>query len=147
MGSNAAFWEDKRLDEMTHQEWEKLCDGCGWCCMHKLEDPDSGKVYHTCVSCRLLDPESCRCRSYRRRKQLVPGCLALTPEKAASGWLPPTCAYRVLAEGRKLPSWHPLVSGSADTVHAAGASARGLAMSEEWIHPDDVGKFILSDGL
>jgi uncharacterized cysteine cluster protein YcgN (CxxCxxCC family) len=147
MGSDAAFWEVKRLDEMTREEWEKLCDGCGWCCMHKFEDPDSGRVAYTCISCRLFDPESCRCRSYRRRKQLMPGCLVLTPAIAESHWLPHTCAYRVLAEGRRLPSWHPLVSGSANTVHAVGASVRGLAVSERWIHPEDLGNFILADGL
>jgi uncharacterized cysteine cluster protein YcgN (CxxCxxCC family) len=145
MGRQAAFWKIRRLDQMTPQEWESLCDGCGWCCLNKLKDPATGRVYYTCVSCYLLDLESCRCRSYQERKQIVPGCLVMTPERAASPWLPPTCAYRLLAEGRPLPWWHPLISGTRRTVHDAGASVLGHALSEELVHPDDLQYFIFAD--
>jgi uncharacterized cysteine cluster protein YcgN (CxxCxxCC family) len=145
MGVDPAFWKGKRPEEMTPQEWEMLCDGCGWCCMHKFEDRDSGKIFYTCVSCRLFNTENCRCRSYRRRKSIVSNCLVMTPELAASKWLPRSCAYRLISEGRPLPSWHPLVSGTLDTVHAAGMSVRGLAVSEKWIHKEDFSSFIIAD--
>jgi hypothetical protein len=120
------FWRAKRLEEMDAAEWESLCDGCGRCCLVKLEDEDTGAVHYTDVGCQLLDAESCRCSSYAVRQQTVPDCLRLTPEAVRTvKWLPPTCAYRLLAEGRDLYWWHPLVSGDPDTPHAAGISVRG----------------------
>jgi len=125
------FWERKTLAEMTRSEWESLCDGCGRCCLHKLEDADTGEIHYTNVACRLLDLTTCRCRDYARRFALVDDCEALSPDNIASlGWLPATCAYRRLAEGHSLPSWHPLVSGDPDSVHRAGISVAALAVSE-----------------
>ena len=138
MVSQTPFWQRKTLAEMTPQEWESLCDGCGRCCLHRLEDEDTGEVYTTRVSCKLLDTHSCQCSDYTRRKQLVPDCIQLTPEDAASfTWLPATCAYRTLAEGRPLASWHPLISGDPDSVHKAGISVQDQVISELQVHPDD----------
>jgi uncharacterized protein len=120
------FWRTKRLAEMTALEWESLCDGCGRCCLVKLEDVDSGKIYFTDVGCRLLDAGTCRCGDYPHRAQKVDDCVQLTPAGLADiEWLPPTCGYRLLAEGKDLYWWHPLVSGDPETVHAAGISVRG----------------------
>lgn len=125
------FWQRLELEEMSAAEWESLCDGCGRCCLNKLEDEDSGAIAWTAVSCRLLDTASCRCSDYPNRKAKVPDCLQLTPELVRSlAWLPPTCAYRLIEEGRDLYWWHPLVSGDAETVHTAGISVRGLAVTE-----------------
>jgi uncharacterized cysteine cluster protein YcgN (CxxCxxCC family) len=120
------FWRRKSLAEMNEAEWESLCDGCGRCCLSKLEEEDTGRIYFTDVGCRLLDGESCRCRDYPNRTSKVDDCVRLTPEVVETiGWLPPSCAYRLLAEGRDLYWWHPLVSGDPNTVHAAGISVRG----------------------
>jgi uncharacterized cysteine cluster protein YcgN (CxxCxxCC family) len=125
------FWKRKRLDEMTAAEWESLCDGCGRCCLNKLEDWDTGEIAWTDVACRLLDRESCRCSDYPNRFATVPDCLKLTPEAVGElAWLPPSCAYRLVDEGRDLAWWHPLVSGDPETVHAAGVSVRGRVVSE-----------------
>lgn len=128
------FWRTKTLDEMDAAEWESLCDGCGRCCLNKLEDIDTGEIAWTDVACRLLDGESCRCTDYPRRQRRVRDCVALTPESVRSlTWLPPSCAYRLVAEGRDLYWWHPLVSGDPDTVHQAGVSVRGRTVSErDW---------------
>ena len=116
---------------MTRAEWESLCDGCGKCCLHKLENADTGDVRFTEVACRLLDPKTCRCTRYAARKRLVPDCLILTAARARrTGWLPRTCAYRLLAEGKELPRWHPLVSGDPKSVHRAGMSVRGRTVAE-----------------
>jgi uncharacterized cysteine cluster protein YcgN (CxxCxxCC family) len=127
------FWRVKSLEAMTTPEWESLCDGCARCCLVKLEDEDSGEIHFTDIGCKLLDAKTCRCLDYRRRRRRVPDCVKLTPQAVRSlTWLPVTCAYRVLAEGRDLAWWHPLVSGSPDTVHEAGVSVRGrVAASEE----------------
>ena len=124
------FWRRLRLDEMSADEWESLCDGCARCCLNKLEY-DDGAIEWTDVACRLLDQDSCRCRDYRHRHARVADCVALTPENVPRlPWLPPTCAYRLVAEGRDLYWWHPLVSGDPETVHLAGISVRGRTVSE-----------------
>jgi uncharacterized cysteine cluster protein YcgN (CxxCxxCC family) len=126
------FWKRKRLDEMTPAEWESLCDGCGKCCLMKLEYEDTGEIDWTNVACRLLDHSTCRCKSYALRQVLVEDCVSLTPDNVGTiTWLPATCGYRLIREGRDLYWWHPLVSGDADTVHAAGISVRGRVVAED----------------
>jgi uncharacterized cysteine cluster protein YcgN (CxxCxxCC family) len=132
------FWESKSLNDMTAAEWESLCDGCGKCCLEKLEDFDSGEVFFTRIACSLLDVESCRCSDYPHRKQRVPECVVLTPDSVSElTWLPKTCAYRRVAEGKPLPRWHHLISGSRDTVHESRMSVQGRVISEEYVHPDE----------
>ena len=138
------FWETKSLRDMTQQEWESLCDGCGRCCVVKLEDEDTGVVYPTSVSCRLLDTGSCRCTDYRRRHDRVPDCVKLDRNNVSSlGWLPETCAYRRVADGRGLAWWHPLVSGDAQTVIEAGVSVSGRVTPETEIAEEDLVDFMI----
>ncbi len=130
------FWQCKALSEMTAAEWESLCDGCGRCCVIKLEDEQSGVIDDTDVACFLFDSEHCRCRDYANRQARVPDCVKLTPETANTiAWMPKTCAYRLLAEGRPLYWWHPLVSGDPETVHLAGISVRHRVVDEREV-PD-----------
>jgi uncharacterized cysteine cluster protein YcgN (CxxCxxCC family) len=142
--AEVAFWEYKPLDAMTKKEWESLCDGCARCCMHKLEDFDSGEVFYTQVRCRHLDEEQCRCSDYQRRSELMENCVHLTVDNIAEfHWLPPTCAYRLLAEGKPLYPWHPLLSGDPASVHEAGISIRGRCISDEFVHPDGYDEHIV----
>lgn len=128
MTDTPPFWKTKTLAQMTDAEWESLCDGCGQCCLHKLEDMDTGDYYVTDLSCHLLDCSTGRCRDYANRKTLVPDCVQLTAKTVTkTRWLPETCAYRLLADGDDLPWWHPLVSGTPDTVREAGISVAGKA--------------------
>ena len=125
------FWQRKSLAEMSQKEWESLCDGCGKCCVNKLEFEDTGKVVQTNVACKLLDTQSCRCSDYKNRKKLVPDCIRLTPKVVSKmDWLPDTCGYRLIDAGKDLYWWHPLVSGDVHTVHEAGISVRGRVISE-----------------
>ena len=137
------FWE-KPLDALTRAEWEKLCDGCGRCCLIKLEDEDTGAIYPTSVCCQLLDRESCHCSDYRHRRAHVPDCIRLTLKKLEKiSWLPPTCAYVLRAAGKPLPPWHPLRSGDPESVHRAGVSVRGRVEADETqIAVDDLPDFI-----
>ncbi len=126
------FWEEKSLGKMTPAEWESLCDGCGKCCLHKLQDEDSGDIAFTNVACILLDVDTARCTDYPRRRIRVPDCVRLTAKGAKTfGWLPRTCAYRLLAEGKPLPDWHHLVCGDPQAVHRAGVSVRGRCVRED----------------
>jgi uncharacterized cysteine cluster protein YcgN (CxxCxxCC family) len=145
MTDEIPFWKRKSLREMTGAEWESLCDGCGRCCLSKLEEEGTGRIYFTDIGCRLLDGQSCRCRDYPNRNALVEDCVRLTPEVIETvRWLPPSCAYRLIHEGRDLYWWHPLVSGDPDTVHAAGVSIRGrLSALEDDIGDEDFEKRIV----
>ena len=138
-GLRDRYWERVPLRNMTPREWEALCDGCGKCCLNKLEDEETGQVAFTRVACRLLDGESCRCGNYTIRKTLVPECVVLTPDTLPkiAYWLPRTCAYKLLHDGHPLYDWHPLISGTADTVHAAGISVRGWTVPEFEVDEDD----------
>lgn len=136
------FWTGKKLNQLNQEEWEALCDGCGRCCLQKLKNPTTGKVNYTWVACHLLDIDTCRCSDYELRHILVPDCLELEPDNIIKlRWLPKTCAYRLIAEGKPLPDWHPLITGNPDSVHRAGVSIRQRAISEAHVHPDDVANF------
>jgi uncharacterized protein len=128
------FWETKRLEDLNAREWESLCDGCGRCCLNKLEDVETNDVFFTNVACRLLSAKNCRCSNYRNRHQFVPECIVLEPHTVAGNTaLPASCAYRRLAEGRPLADWHPLESGDPKTVHTAGISVRGRTINEDLV--------------
>jgi uncharacterized cysteine cluster protein YcgN (CxxCxxCC family) len=130
-GGIAPYWETKRLDQMSAEEWERLCDGCGRCCLVRFEDEETGEVIPTRVACRLFDADTCRCSNYPRRKRYVPDCIKLTPHNIeALTWMPPSCAYRRIFEGRGLPNWHPLITGDQESTHKAGVSVRGQVISE-----------------
>ncbi len=134
---DAPFWKRKSLEQMSAAEWESLCDGCGRCCLNKLEDEDTGATFFTDVGCTLLDGETCRCKDYANRQKKVRDCVRLTPRSVRRiVWLPPTCAYTLVAQGRDLYWWHPLVSGDPQTVHAAGVSVRGRVRASEDDVPD-----------
>ena len=130
--AESPFWKSKPLEAMSPDEWESLCDGCARCCLVKLEDEDSGEIAYTDVGCTLLDGRSCRCRDYANRQAAIADCVRLTPQSVRTlSWLPPTCAYRLLAAGEDLYWWHPLVSGDPESVHAAGISVRGRVAGPE----------------
>lgn len=133
------FWETKTLEEMSPAEWESLCDGCAQCCLVKLEDADSGEIAYTDVACALLDIGACRCRDYAHRSTKIAGCLRLDPDQVRRlKWLPQSCAYRLVAEGKPLYWWHPLVSGDPETVHQAGVSVRAFAVDEQAVRVRDL---------
>ena len=137
------FWKQKALTELTNDEWELLCDGCGKCCVLKLEDIETEAVYYTDVACKMLDCQTGRCQDYERRKQHVPDCILLTPEAIEQlAWMPKTCAYRLVYEGQTLPDWHPLISGSADTVMKAGHSVAGQVFPEGSVEDKDMANHI-----
>jgi uncharacterized protein len=142
-GASAPFWR-KPLGELTHKEWELLCDGCGRCCLIKLEDEDTGAIHHTSVACKLLDQHSCRCGDYAARQKTVPDCVRLTLARLAKiRWLPPSCAYRLRHEGKDLPDWHPLITGDPNSVHEARASVRGRVEAAEGdVEEEDLPQFI-----
>ncbi|QHL90059.1 YcgN family cysteine cluster protein [Sphingomonas changnyeongensis] len=133
MGADAGrFWEDQPLEALDRAQWEALCDGCGKCCVHKLEDEETGEMFATNVACKLLDRHKGQCRDYRHRRAYVPECVRLTPRLARTlDWLPGTCAYRLRAAGQPLPEWHYLVCGDREAVHRAGMSVRGWTISED----------------
>lgn len=132
MSNQPRFWEDVPLDKLDRAQWEALCDGCGKCCIHKLEDEDTGELHATNVACRLLDRRSGQCSNYKHRHAFVPECIRLTPAKLKQlDWLPSTCAYVLRAEGKPLPEWHYLVSGDRESIHIAGKSVRGWTISED----------------
>lgn len=140
------FWT-LPLQSLTPPEWEALCDGCGKCCLNKLEDADTGEVEFTRISCRLLDGDTCRCMDYANRKSIVPECVVLTRRNLddIAYWMPETCAYRLRHQGLPLPDWHPLVSGDPDSVHRAGQSVRGWTISELAVHEDDWEDYIIEE--
>lgn len=141
------FWE-KPLAALDRGEWEALCDGCGRCCLHKLEDDETGEIYPTNVACKLLDLKTARCTNYRGRRAFVPDCVRLTAANVGTiDWLPATCAYRLRAEGKPLYDWHPLVSGDPESVHRAGISIRGWTVSERDAGDDNLEMYIVDDAL
>ncbi len=139
------FWKSKSLADLTQDEWESLCDGCGVCCLQKIEDPETGEIKLTSIACAFLDTMSCRCTIYEARLTLNPECLGLAADIVReTTWLPETCAYRRLAEGRELEWWHPLVSGEPNAVHETGISIRNRVVSGQFVHPEDL-KSLRSD--
>lgn len=138
------FWERKTLSEMTAEEWEALCDGCGRCCVHKLQDVDTGVLVFTNVACRALDHDTGRCTVYEERQQRIADCLVLAHDSPWLRYLPSTCAYRLLGEGQPLPEWHPLVSGDPDSVREAGISVRGRVVSEAKVHPSRLEEHVVT---
>jgi len=132
------FWKRKTLEQLDHAEWESLCDGCGLCCLQKLEDDFTRRIYYTKVACKLLDLKTCRCSNYETRRDFVPDCVQITAADARSyHWMPESCAYRLLAEGQDLPPWHHLVCGDRNAVHVAGISRAGRMLSEEKVAEKD----------
>jgi uncharacterized cysteine cluster protein YcgN (CxxCxxCC family) len=132
------FWKEKKLNEMTSEEWESLCDGCGLCCLIRLEDEDSGEIVLTNIACKYLDLNTCRCTDYKNRKVNVPDCWKITPENIDQiYWMPDTCAYKLLYQGRDLYDWHPLITGDKNSVHKAGVSFAGEMVSEEFADIDN----------
>ena len=138
MSTDRPFWETKSLDEMTNAEWESLCDGCAKCCLLKLEDEDTGDIANTRLHCKLLDAETCRCSDYEDRKAHVPDCIQLTPKKVeAIKWMPASCAYRLVFEGKPLPDWHYLICGDRARIHEEGHSIFGRTVCETTVFEDD----------
>ena len=145
----AEFWRRYPLDELTRAEWEALCDGCAKCCLLKLEDEDTGEVAYTDIACRLLDRGSCRCGNYPLRRQLVAGCVVMGPEnlERVLAWMPASCAYKRVHEGRDLAPWHPLISGDPESVHRAGISLRGRMAAEYEVDEEDWPDHVIEEDL
>jgi uncharacterized cysteine cluster protein YcgN (CxxCxxCC family) len=142
--SERPFWESKALAEMNTEEWESLCDSCGKCCMIKLEDEETNLIHYTRVVCRYLDQQKCRCTVYAKRRKLVPTCVKLRPDELDTlHWMPNTCAYRLLHEGKSLPLWHPLVAGNRDAMRASGNTVTGRVISEEYVHDEELQEHIV----
>ena len=143
------FWETVPLQDMTRPEWEALCDGCGKCCLIKLEDEDTGQIKYTSVACRLFDDQTCRCGNYALRKQLVRGCVVIRPDNLDSTieWMPATCAYKLLAEGKPLYPWHPLLTGDPDSVHTCKISVRGSTIPEYSVPEDELENHVIEGML
>lgn len=142
----STFWEIKSLGELTDQEWESLCDGCGLCCLHKIKDKTTGKIYYTYVACKLLDIDTCQCTSYKQRQGIISECLEIIPNNfSRMHMLPETCAYRRISERKSLLWWHPLISQNPNTVHEAGISVRGKVIPEQDIAVNDIPKFIMEE--
>ena len=140
------FWLKKTLQELNGEEWEALCDGCGICCLYKVEETSTGKVYITRIACRFLDLDESRCKAYAQRKTVMPTCVQLTPENVLElGWLPETCAYRRLAEKKPLPDWHHLLSGDRQLVHKVGISTRGKVIPENKHNRKDIENHIIPE--
>ena len=148
-GFSPEFWKHKPLKSLTSEEWEALCDGCGKCCLNKLEDEDTGEVALTRIACRLLDDQSCKCGQYPIRHQFIPDCIVLKPSNIDENayWMPKTCAYRLLWSGQPLFDWHPLISGNPETVHTANISVRGMTLSEFDINEEDWEDHIIEEPL
>ena len=148
-GLSPEFWKHKPLKSLTSEEWEALCDGCGKCCLNKLEDEDTGEVALTRIACRLLDDQSCKCGQYPIRHQFIPDCIVLKPSNIDENayWMPKTCAYRLLWSGQPLFDWHPLISGNPETVHTANISVRGMTLSEFDINEEDWEDNIIEEPL
>ena len=146
MAEDVPFWKSKTLEQLSREEWEALCDGCARCCMVKLEDEDTNEIHLTRLACSMLVVKTCRCSDYSNRFSLMPDCIDITIEKVrAIKWLPVTCAYRVVDEGRDLAWWHPLVSGTPETVHQAGISVKSFAMSEKRVKAENYHRYIIPD--
>lgn len=140
------FWKTKKLEEMTLAEWEALCDGCGICCLYKVEDADTGGVELTNVACRFLDTHACRCQLYDSRKSAMPTCIQLTPSKVSKlDWLPETCSYKLVLAGKPLPDWHPLMSGDPESIHRAGISVRNHVLHETEVNMAHIERYIVRD--
>ena len=148
-GLSPEFWKHKQLKSLSSEEWEALCDGCGKCCLNKLEDEDTGEVALTRIACRLLDDQSCKCGQYPIRHQFIPDCIVLKPSNIDENayWMPKTCAYRLLWSGQPLFDWHPLISGNPETVHTANISVRGMTLSEFDINEEDWEDHIIEEPL
>lgn len=148
-GLRPRFWEKYPPNRLTRKEWEALCDGCGKCCLNKLEDEDTGQVDLTCVACRLLDDHTCLCSQYKTRHQFVPECIVLSPDNMERNlyWIPETCAYKLLWLGKPLYNWHPLISGDPQSVHAAGVSVQNRTVPEFEVHEDDWDDYIIEEPL
>jgi uncharacterized cysteine cluster protein YcgN (CxxCxxCC family) len=137
--STQGFWQEKALHELSREEWESLCDGCGLCCLQKLQDDETEEIFYTSISCRFLNIESCRCSVYEKRFEYLPECLNLTVEtfQTALPWLPPSCAYKRVFEGKPLADWHPLISGNRQAIHQKKRSVKHFAISEAEVAEDD----------
>jgi uncharacterized cysteine cluster protein YcgN (CxxCxxCC family) len=141
------FWETVPLNKLTQAEWEALCDGCGKCCLNKLEYEDTGEVAYTRIACRLFDGDTCKCRDYPNRKQHVPECVVLTPKTLPkiAYWMPSTCAYKLLFQKKKLPEWHPLLTGDPNSTHTSGQSIRGITIPEGAVPEDDWEDYLIEE--